>query len=106
MKQHIFKKYVNILTIKRLNQYIPTIQAFKRAIFLDDKYLFEKGKLKVWVEFTDPTNCTGLLAYTFGNDPFSTMEWENPIPNPRFRAKNSEQQYSIALSSMPMSKYV
>ena len=84
MKEHIFQKYVNILNIKGLGQYIPKFEAFKRAIFLDDKYAFEKGVIKVWVEFTDPTNRNGLLLYTFGNDPFAHMEWENPIPNPRF----------------------
>ena len=97
MKRHIFNMYVNILTINRLTEYVPTFAAFKRGIFLDEKYSFEKGKLKAWVEFTDPTNTTGLLIYTFGNDPFSAMEWSNPIPNRRFRAKNSNVElYSIA----------
>ena len=97
MKKYIFDKYVNVLTINRLTEFIPTFPAFKRGIFLDEKYSFKKGKLKAWVEFTDLTNSTGLLVYTFGNDPFSNMEWDNPIPNPRFRKKNSNiEQYGIA----------
>ena len=96
MKRHIFNKYVNVLTINRLIEFVPTFLAFKRGIFLDEKYSFEKGKLKAWVEFTDPTNTTGLLVYTFGNDPFSNMEWDNPIPNRRLRANNSNiDQYGI-----------
>ena len=97
MKKHIFNKYVNILTINRLIEYVLTFPAFKREIFLDEKYAFEKGKLKSWLEFTDPKNCTSLLVYTLGNDPFSNMEWDNPIPNWRFRTTNSNvEQYGIA----------
>ena len=96
IKEHIFGKYVNILIIKGLAQYEPKFEAFKRSIFLDEKYMFEKGVLKMWVEFTDPTNSTGILTYSFGNDPFSGFEWENSIPNPNFREKYPGEEYNIS----------
>ena len=95
IKLHIFKLYVNLLRIKGLDRFEPKFETFKRAIFIDEKYVFEKGTLKMWVEFTDPTNCTSILTYSFGNDPFSGFEWENSIPNPNFRAKYPSDEYSI-----------
>ena len=47
MKEHIFQKYVNTLNIKGLSHYVPKFEAFKRAIFLDKKYMFKKGLLKM-----------------------------------------------------------
>ena len=67
IKAHIFKLYVNLLRIKGLAHFEPKMETFKRAIFVDEKYVFEKGTLKMWVEFTDPTNCTAILTYSFGN---------------------------------------
>ena len=73
IKAHIFKLYVNILRLKGLAEYEPKMEAFKRAIFIDEKYVFEKGILKMWVEFTDPTNCTAILTYSFGNAHFRAL---------------------------------
>ena len=96
IKAHIFKIYVNTLTLKGLAEYEPKYEAFKRAIFIDEKYVFEKGILKMWIEFTDPTNCTSILSYSFGNDPFSGFEKGNNTPNPHFRAKYPSAEYSIS----------
>ena len=74
IRAHIFKIYVNTLIFKGLAEYEPKMEAFKRAIFIDEKYVFEKGILKMWVEFIDPTNCTSILTYSFGNDSFSGFE--------------------------------
>ena len=95
IRLHIFKLYVNTLQLKGLVQYEPTFEAFKRAIFLDEKYVWEKGTLKMWIEFTDPTNCMSILSYSFGNDQFSGFEWNNSIPNPNFREKHPADEYSI-----------
>ena len=92
---HIFTIYVNTLHNKKLFQYEPSLEAFKRAIFLDEKYVWEKGTLKMWIEFTDPTNCVSILSYSFGSDPFSGFELTNSIPNPNFREKHPGDEYSI-----------
>ena len=97
---------MNILRIKGLVQYIPKFEAFKRAIFLDKKYMFEKGLLKMWIEFTDPTNCTGILNYSYGNDPFSSMEWENSIPNPHFRSKYHSEDSIVNRGVHVLNPYV
>ena len=59
---NIFTIYVNTLHNKKLFQYEPSLEAFKRAIFLDEKYVWEKGPLKMWIEFTDPTNSVSILS--------------------------------------------
>ena len=87
---------MNTLIFKGLTEYEPKFEAFKRAIFIDEKYVFEKGILKMWIEFTDPTNCTSILSYSFGNDPFSGFKWGNSTPNPHFRAKYPSAEYSIS----------
>ena len=87
--------YLSSLNANGLGQYEPSYEAFRRAIFIDEKYVFKKCTLKMWVEFTDPTNCRSIVAYSFGNDPFSGFEWENSIPNPHFRAKYPSDEYSI-----------
>ena len=87
--------YVNSLKFNGLGKNEPTYEAFTRAIFLDEKYVWEKGTLKMWIEFTDPTNTVAVLSYSFGSDPFSGFEWNNSIPNPRFREKHPEDDYSI-----------
>ena len=92
MKRHIWQKYTNVLQFNKLTQFIPTFAAFKRGIFLDEKYSFEKGKLKAWVEFTDPTNTIGLLGYTFGNDPFSAMEWGQPNSKSEIQGKKFQRR--------------
>ena len=51
--------------------------------------------LKMWVEFTDPTNTVAVLTYSFGSDPFAGFEWTSPTPNPRFRAKHPEDEYTL-----------
>ena len=96
IRVHLFKLYVNALKFKGLVQYEPSYEAFTRAIFLDEKYVWEKGTLKMWIEFTDPTNTVAILSYSFGRDPFSGFEWGNPISNPNFRDKHLEDEYSIA----------
>ena len=86
IRYELLKLYTSILQNKNLYQYIPTEEAFKRGIFLDEKHFWDKGKLRMWVEFTDPTNTLAVLTYTFGSDPFVGFEWDNLTPNPRFRA--------------------
>ena len=95
IRVHLSKLYVNALIFKGLVQYESTYEAFKRAIFLDEKYIWEKGTLKMWIEFTDPTNCVSILSYSFGSVPFLGFEWNNSTPNPRFREKHPEDEYSI-----------
>ena len=86
LREKLLHLYTNALQRESLEQYIPTPEAFKRGIFLDEQHFWEKGKLRTWVEFTDPTNCLAVLTYSFGSDPFVGFQWGNPIPNPRFRA--------------------
>ena len=95
IRSHLYKLYVNSLKFNGLGKYEPSYEAFTRAIFLDEKYVWEKGTLKMWIEFTDPTNTVAVLSYSFGSDPFSGFEWNNSIPNPRFREKHPEDDYSI-----------
>ena len=56
------------------------------------------GKFKLWYEFTDPTNMTDILVYYYGYNPFSGFEWNNPIPNSKFRAKrNNPDEWGIGV---------
>ena len=96
VRYELLKLYTNTLQTKQLDQYIPTEEAFKRGIFLDEQHFWEKGKLRTWVEFTDPTNTLAVLTYSFNSDPFAGFEWENPIPNPRFRIKHPGAEYNLA----------
>ena len=73
IRLHLFKLYVNALKFNGLGKYEPSYEAFTRAIFLDEKYVWEKGTLKMWIEFTDPTNTVAVLSYSFGSDPFRTL---------------------------------
>ena len=45
---------------------------------------------------TDPTNTLAVLTYSFNSDPFVGFDWEDPIPNPRFRAKHPGAEYNLA----------
>ena len=96
IREKLYNIYTNTLRIKNLVQYIPTVEAFKRGIFLDEQHFWEKGKLRTWVEFTDPTNTLAVLTYSFNSDPFVGFDWEDPIPNPRFRAKHPGAEYNLA----------
>ena len=96
IRDELYKLYTNTLKIKNLEQYIPTEEAFKRGIFLDEQHFWEKGKLRTWVEFTDPTNTLAVLTYSFNSDPFVGFNWEDPTPNPRFRAKHPGAEYNLA----------
>ena len=75
--------YVNLSTMSN------TV-AFSRGILLFDKKTTRVGgKLKLLYEFTDPTNMTDILVYYYGHNPFLGFEWNNPIPNSKFRAKHT-----------------
>ena len=91
----LFKLYMSSLNANGLGQYEPSFEAFKRGIFLDEKYFWDKGTLKMFVEFTDPTNTVAVLSYSFGSDPFLGFEWDQPTPNPRLRAKHPEDEYNL-----------
>ena len=88
--------YSNALRRNNLGQFIPTPEAFKRGVFLNEQHWWERGKLRTWVEFTDPTNTLALLTYSFNGDPFVEFEWDNPIPNPRFRAIHPGEEYWLS----------
>ena len=75
IRYELLNLYTSILQNENLYQFIPTEEAFKRGIFLDEKHFWDKGKLRMWVEFTDPTNTLAVLTYTFGSDPFVGFEW-------------------------------
>ena len=96
LREKLLHLYTNALQRENLEQYTPTPEAFKRGIFLDEQHFWEKGKLRTWVEFTDPSNCLAVLTYSCDSDPFVGFQWENSIPNPRFRAKHPGDEYSIA----------
>ena len=96
IRDELYKLYTNTLQVKNLAQYIPTEEAFKRGIFLDEQHFWEKGKLRTWVEFTDPTNTLAVLTYSFNSDPFMGFDWDDPTPNPRFRAKHPGAEYNLA----------
>ena len=96
IREKLYQLYTNTLRIKNLVQYIPTVEAFKRGIFLDEQHFWERGKLRTWVEFTDPTNTLAVLTYSFNSDPFVGFDWEDPIPNPRFRARHPGAEYNLA----------
>ena len=96
IREKLYQLYTNTLRIKNLAQYTPTVEAFKRGIFLDEQHFWERGKLRTWVEFTDPTNTLAVLTYSFNSDPFVGFDWENPIPNPRFRARHPGAEYNLA----------
>ena len=96
IRDKLLNIYSNALRLNNLVQYIPTPEAFKRGIFLDEQHFWEKGKLRTWVEFTDPTNTLAVLTYSFGSDPFVGFQWDNPIPNPRFRAIHPGEEYRIS----------
>ena len=70
IRLQLLKLYTNSLTTNGLDHYVPTFEAFKRGIFLDEKHFWDKGRLRMWVEFTDPTNTVAVLTYSFGSDPF------------------------------------
>ena len=74
IRLQLLKLYTNSLTTNGLDQYVPTLEAFKRGIFLDEKHFWDKGRLRMWVEFTDPTNTVAVLTYSFGSDPFVGFE--------------------------------
>ena len=95
IREKLFNIYTTALRLQNLVQYIPTPEAFKRGIFLDEQHFWEKGKLRTWVEFTDPSNTLAVLTYSCDSDPFVGFQWDNPIPNPRFRAKHPGNEYSI-----------
>ena len=96
IRLQLLKLYTNSLRTNNLDQYIPTYEAFKRGIFLDEKHFWDKGTLRMWVEFTDPTNTVSVLTYSFGSDPFVGFEWDNLTPNPRFRVKHPGAEYNLA----------
>ena len=96
IREKLLNIYSNALRQNNLGQYIPTPEAFKRGVFLDEQHWWEKGKLRTWVEFTDPTNCLAVLTYSFGSDPFVGFQWGNPIPNPRFRAIHPGLEYQLS----------
>ena len=62
IRMELLKLYTNALQGNQLDWYIPTYEAFKRGIFLDEKHFWNKGKLSMWVEFTDPTNTVAVLT--------------------------------------------
>ena len=96
IRYELHKLYTNTLRIKKLDQYIPSEEAFKRGIFLDEQHFWEKGKLRTWVESTDLTNTLAVLTYSFNSDPFVGFDWQDPTPNPRFRAKHPGAEYNLA----------
>ena len=96
IRDKLLNIYSNALRQNNLGQFIPTPEAFKRGVFLDEQHWWEKGKLRTWVEFTDPTNCLAVLTYSFGSDPFVGFQWGNPIPNPRFRAIHPGLEYQLS----------
>ena len=96
IRMELLKLYTNSLINNELDQYIPTFEAFKRGIFLDEKHFWDKGMLRMWVEFTDPTNTVAVLTYSFGSDPFVGFDWKDPTPNPRFRGKHPQAEYNLA----------
>ena len=79
LREKLLHLYTNALQRESLEQYIPTPEAFKRGIFLDEQHFWEKGKLRTWVEFTDPTNTLAVLTYSFNSDPFVGFDWEDPF---------------------------
>ena len=95
IRLQLLKLYIGSLNANDLGQYVPSFEAFKRGIFLDEKYFWDKGTLKMFVEFTDPTNTVAVLSYSFGSDPFLGFEWDQPTPNPRLRAKHPEAEYNL-----------
>ena len=95
IRLQLFKLYMSSLNANGLGQYEPSFEAFKRGIFLDEKYFWDKGTLKMFVEFTDPTNTVAVLSYSFGSDPFLGFEWDQPTPNPRLREKHPEAEYNL-----------
>ena len=41
---------------------------------------------------------TDILVYYYGYNPFSGFEWNNPIPNSKFRAKhNNPDEWGIGV---------
>ena len=96
IREKLLNIYTNALRLHNLVQYIPTPEAFKRGIFLDEQHFWERGKLRTWVEFTDPTNTLAVLTYSFNSDPFVGFQWDDPIPNPRFRANHPGNEYNIS----------
>ena len=82
--------YENTLRRTGNDLYIPIQAAFSRGIFVEEKTTGVGGKFKLWYEFTDPSNMTDILVYYYGYDPFIGFEWNDPIPNPKFRAKHTD----------------
>ena len=67
-----------------------------KAVFLDEKNKFKKGKLLHWYEFTDPTSCMAILTYNGLDDPFHGFDYGEAIPNPAYRAqKPNPELYGI-----------
>ena len=82
--------YVNNLLMNGKDTYTPLQSAFSKGIFGEEKTTRVGGKFKLWYEFTDPTTMTDILVYYHGHDPFTGFEWNNPIPNPKFRVKHTD----------------
>ena len=97
IRDTLYNIYSNALRRNELGHFVPTPEAFKRGIFLSEQHWWERGKLRTWVEFTDPTNTLAQLTYSFSGDPFVEFEWKNPIPNPRFRAIHSGNDYHLSV---------
>ena len=85
----MWREYVNNLLRNGKDVYTPLQPAFSRGIFVDEKTTLVGGKFELWYEFTDPTNMTDILVYYYGHNPFIGFEWNNPIPNPKFRVKHT-----------------
>ena len=96
IRMELIKRYTTCLTQNNLDRYIPTHEAFNRGIFLEEKHFWDRGTLRMWVEFTDPTNTVATLTYSFGSDPFVGFDWKDPTPNPRFRNKHPQAEYNLA----------
>ena len=89
VKHSLWREYVNELRRNGQDAFTPTQPVFSRGIFVDEKTTRVGGKFKLCYEFTDPTNMTDILVYYYGHNPFLGFEWNNPIPNPKFRAKHT-----------------
>ena len=71
-------------------EFIPCVESFMKAVFLDEKYKFKKDHLLHWFEFTDPTNTLAILVYNKNDDPFVGFDYDEEIPNPVFRNSNAD----------------
>ena len=64
----ILKLYIHSLNKANKTVFIPKEEAFMRAVFLDEKTKFKKGKLLHWYEFPYPTSCLAILVFNVGFD--------------------------------------